>query len=151
MTTSDKRLCFVRQNLKNGYHIKKLQNLISSYETATNWWQKVGDELWTRLWPLTRYTAKPIDVLVCAFFNIKFFKNYTRTSKQKFPFMLEAKKGYLSTPTMSYSCMHIAQFRHTKSLTKVVPSYKVAGFHITAPLTIYIHNIQKIYFYQASL
>ena len=62
--------------------------------------------------------------------------NYTRTSKQKFPFVSEAKKGYLSTPTTSYSCMNIARLRHTKSLTKVVPSYEVAGFHITAPFPI---------------
>jgi hypothetical protein len=31
--------------------------------------------------------------------------------------------------------MNVSSLRHTKSLTKVVPSYEVAGLHITAPMT----------------
>jgi hypothetical protein len=53
--------------------------------------------------------------------------------KTKIPFVSEAKEEYLFTPTMSYSCMYISWLCHTKSPTKVVLSYEVAGFHITAP------------------
>ena len=113
----------------------RIQKLVSSYRTATNRRQKVGTRQWTRIQLVSRHTAEHIDVLVNAFFKYIFVYNNTRTSKQKFLFMLEAKEGYLSTPTMSYSCMHIARLRHTKSLSKVVPSYEVAGFHITAPIS----------------
>ena len=68
-----------------------------------------------------------------ALLKFKIVHIYTGTSKQKLPFVLEAKEGFLSTPPMSYSCMNISQLHHTKSLTKVVPSYEVPGLHITAP------------------
>ena len=74
-------------------------------------------------------------MLLIALFKYILVYKYSCTSKQKFPFMSEAKEGYLSTPMMSYSCMDIARLRHTKSLTKVVPSNEVAGFHITAPMS----------------
>ena len=50
--------------------------------------------------------------------------------------MPKAKEGYLSTPYSSYSCMNISQLCHTKPLTKVIPSYEVAGLHITAPILV---------------
>jgi hypothetical protein len=59
--------------------------------------------------------------------------NFTSTSKQKIPFVSKAKEGYLSTPPLLYSYMNISRLRHTKSLTKVIPSYEVDGLHITAP------------------
>jgi hypothetical protein len=111
----------------------RLQKLISSYKTARSQRQTQEIELWTRVRHITYYTAKPFDVSIHTFFKYIIVYNYIRTSKQKFPFVSEAKEGYLSTQTMSYSCMDIARLCHTKSLTKVVPSYEVAGFHITAP------------------
>ena len=73
------------------------------------------------------------------FFKYIFVYHFTSTSIQKYPFVLEAKEGYLSNPPSSYSCMNILRLRHTKSLNKVILSYEVAGLHITAPILLCEH------------
>ena len=112
---------------------KRLQKLISSYETAIHMRQKAV----TDSGPQSNLCLTiPLSLSTCwltLFFKYIIVYNYTRTSKQKFPFVSEAKEGYLST-AMSYSCMDVSRLHHTKSLTKVVPSYEVAGFHKTAPI-----------------
>ena len=72
---------------------------------AINIKQKKGIKLWSEVQSMCNYSTEPIDRLDCALFK---YIIVTRTSKQKFPFVLEAKEGYLSTPTMSYSCMDIS-------------------------------------------
>ena len=86
---------------------KRLQKLVSSYEMAINIKQNKEIKLWSKVQSMSLYTTEPIDRFDCALFKYITVYNYTRTSKQKFPFVLEAKEGYLSTPTMSYSCMDI--------------------------------------------
>ena len=132
---------FVWRNMK--FRQTKLQKWISHTKGCKSWfchmkrqqiWCQKKDKPRCRVHPIICCTTETVDMLVIAIFEYITVYNHTRTSKQKFPFVSEAKEGYLSIPTMSYSCMDISGLRHTKSLTKVVPSYKITGFHITAPI-----------------
>ena len=75
---------------------------------AINMKQKKGIILWSKVQSMCHYTTEPINIFDCALFKFITVYNYTRTSKQKFPFVSDAKEGYLATPTMSYSCMDIS-------------------------------------------
>jgi len=112
---------------------KRLQNKILSFKMVTviNKKGTPNYDLESKPHPITLQSLSTCQLTL--FFKYIIICNFTRTSKQQFPFMLEAKGGYLSTPPMLYSCMDNSPLHHTKSLAKVVPWYEVTGFHITAP------------------
>ncbi len=132
---SDKTWCFVKRNCKSGYHIQNVAKAWFVIREVRNDQPKIRIELWYEVHPTTWHITSLLACQPSLFLKYIICYNYTHTSKQKFPFVLEAKEGYLSIPTMSYSWMDIARLRNTKSQTKVVPSCKVTGFHITAPLS----------------
>ena len=71
-----------------------MQKLTSSYERVINLRQKTGTEQWSDVHFMYIYTAEPVDKSVYTLFKHTIVYNYTRTSKQKFPFVSEAKEGY---------------------------------------------------------
>jgi len=85
-----------------------LQKIILSYKRATIIIFEREPEPWSRVHPMTHHTAKLINQFDDALFKYLNVYTYASTSKQKFPFVSEAKEGYLSTPPLSYSCMNIS-------------------------------------------
>ena len=80
---------------------KWLQKLILLTKLHPNWYKNKKS---TQGPELPSCSILPLSLSTCI---VVFFLNYS-TSKQKFPFVSEAKEGYLSTPPMSYSCMNIS-------------------------------------------
>ena len=107
-TLSDKMQCFVRQNSKNGYCLQKAAKAGFVIQNGNKYDIIKGTWSLSRVHSMTPHTAETIDMLLRAL--LKYIIVYTAksTPKQKFPFVLEAKEGYLSTPPTSCSCMHIS-------------------------------------------
>ena len=137
---------FVRQNMM--FHQTKTQKGRSHTKGHKSWFQHTkghpkryirdGTNPLSRVCHMTWHTTEPINFCAMAIFTFIIVYSYTSISKQKFPFVSEAKEGYLSTPLMSCSCIHISPLHHTKSLTNVVPSYEVPGLHITPPFIFFL-------------
>ena len=77
-----KRYVSSDKTAKIGITYKRLQKRVSSFRRARNRRQKVGPEQSTRIQPVSRHTAEPIDMVADAFLKYIFVYNYTRTQNK---------------------------------------------------------------------
>ena len=142
MTTSDKTLCFVRRNFKNGYHI---QTVIKTEFGTQN-----GQKLKTRrryqtvdenstFNPLYRYACRRVSQNFSFYYIIVY--NYRRTSKQKFPFQKRIP-FYSSHVIFMYEYCTTSSYEITNESCSVIRSRRVP---YNCPPYIYIYMYIYIY------
>ena len=87
---------------QNGDHIHKAAKADYVIQRGIQIGTKNKIEACTIVCLIGKHTAERIDMFANTIFNFMSVYIYTSTSKQKFPFVSEAKEGYLSTPPMLY-------------------------------------------------
>ena len=128
MTTSDETCCFIRRNSKNGYHIQKAAKADFVIQNEGKQKQNKGMELWSKVQSLCHYTTEPINGLDHILFKHIIVYNYTRTSKQKFPFCVRSKRRipfYSNDVIFMYEYCTTLSYKITNKSCSIIRSRRV--------------------------